>query len=60
MKNKRLGRGLEALIPQISPEEEKRGTMLFEIEVKKVRSNPSQPRMEFDPRGLGELKQSML
>lgn len=60
MKNKRLGRGLEALIPQVSPEEEKRGEMLFEVEVNKVRANPSQPRMEFSQRGLEELKQSIL
>ena len=61
MKNKRLGKGLEALIPQISPEEEaKRGDRLSEVEVAKVRTNPYQPRMNFDEKGLGELKQSIL
>ncbi|MFX0208086.1 MAG: ParB/RepB/Spo0J family partition protein [Candidatus Hodarchaeota archaeon] len=61
MKNKRLGKGLEALIPQISDEEEKKqGERLFEVEVSKVRANPFQPRIEFDQIGLNELKQSIL
>ena len=60
MKSKRLGRGLEALIPQISPDEkEERGDMLYEIEVSKIHPNPYQPRVEFDRDGLRELKQSI-
>ncbi len=60
MKRKHLGKGLEALIPQISPEDEQsRGESLFAVEVARVRANPSQPRVEFDPRGLDELKQSI-
>ena len=61
MKNRRLGKGLEALIPQISSEDERlHGDRLFEVEVAKVRANPFQPRTEFDRRGLEELKQSIL
>jgi ParB family chromosome partitioning protein len=60
MKSKRLGRGLEALIPQISPEdEEKREDMLFEVNVTSVHANPFQPRSDFDQKGLNELKQSI-
>jgi len=61
MKSKRLGKGLEALIPQMSPEEElEKKEKLFEIEVARVRANPFQPRSEFDKKGLDELKQSIL
>lgn len=61
MKPKRLGKGLEALIPQMSPEDEKaRGDVLFEVAVDKVRANPFQPRTRFDRDGLEELKQSVL
>jgi len=61
MKSKRLGRGLEALIPQISSdEEEKRKESLSEIEVSRIHPNSFQPRIEFDQKGLGELKQSIL
>lgn len=60
MKPKRLGKGLEALIPQISPEEEmERGDSLFEVEVANVRANPFQPRADFDRNSLEELKQSI-
>ena len=61
MKNKRLGKGLEALIPQISEEESgKRVESLSEIEVARVRANPHQPRTIFEKKGLEELKQSIL
>ena len=61
MKNRRLGKGLEALIPQISSEDERlHADRLFEVEVAKVRANPFQPRTEFDQRSLEELKQSIL
>ena len=60
MKNKRLGRGLEALIPQISPEElPERKDSLNEIDIKKIKANPGQPRLEFDPDLLEQLKQSI-
>lgn len=61
MKNKRLGKGLEALIPHINSEDEvTHMENLAEIEVSKVHVNPYQPRMEFDPKGIEELKQSIL
>ena len=60
MKDKRLGRGLEALIPLVSPDNEKdQGEILFKVEVAKVRPNPYQPRVEFDQESLKELKQSI-
>ena len=61
MKSKRLGKGLEALIPQVSPEEEEsRRDALFEVDVARVRANPFQPRTEFDREGLKELEQSIV
>lgn len=59
--NKRLGRGLEALIPQVSQEEETLpGHSLSEIEVAGVHANPLQPRAQFDSKALEELKQSII
>jgi len=58
--NRRLGRGLEALIPQVSPEEEvSQGHSLSDIDVAKIRTNPLQPRVRFDPKGLEDLKHSI-
>jgi len=60
MKSKRLGRGLEALIPQTPPETETGGPKsLDQIEVASIRVNPQQPRLDFDPKRLNELKQSI-
>ncbi len=63
MKNKRLGKGLEALIPQISPEEQEehqqRGDTLTELNISKIRPNHLQPRLEFDRERLDQLKQSI-
>lgn len=60
MKHKRLGRGLEALIPQTFPEDEAGGPRsLDQIEVASIRVNPQQPRLAFDPKRLNELKQSI-
>jgi ParB family chromosome partitioning protein len=59
-KPKRLGKGLEALIPQVSEEEKAvRGDALDSIPVSQIRSNPLQPRLAFDRRKLDELKQSI-
>ena len=61
MKNKRLGKGLEALIPQIAEDEsEARRDQLAEVETSSVRANPHQPRVDFDRKGLDELKSSIL
>ncbi|MFC1569591.1 ParB/RepB/Spo0J family partition protein [bacterium] len=60
MKSKRLGRGLEALIPQISPEEaENHVDSLNQIMISMIRSNPQQPRVIFNRQKLDELKQSI-
>ena len=61
MKSKRLGKGLEALIPQVSKEDETmHDRLLDEVGVSEVQSNPFQPRGDFDQKGLNELKQSMI
>ena len=60
MKSKRLGKGLEALIPQITPEEaENRADALSQIAVSLIQSNPEQPRSVFHRQKLEELKQSI-
>ena len=57
-KQRRLGRGLEALIgtpqPSNAPASE-----LQRISVSRIRSNPFQPRREFEPEALAELEASM-
>jgi ParB family chromosome partitioning protein len=61
-KTKRLGRGLNALIPDKSLSENNNtfdDSNLFEVEVANVRANPYQPRQEFDPVALDELKTSI-
>lgn len=55
---RRLGKGLGALIPEVSDDEVARGR-LRDVEVSRVRPNPFQPRETFDPEGLEELKQSI-
>ena len=58
-RSNRLGRGLEALIPQITPEEEGGRHALDSIEISRIRTNPKQPRTGFDKKSLEELKQSI-
>ena len=61
-KTKRLGRGLDALIPDKSIADNNANTdnsNLSEIEVANIRANPYQPRQEFDPVALAELKSSI-
>ena len=61
MKNRRLGKGLEALIPQISEDEDEgRKESLFEIKINRIKANPSQPRLDFDRKRLDQLKQSIM
>ncbi len=63
-KNTGLGKGLSALIPSGSLSSD--GTLkhadvgVSEIAISKIRANPFQPRKEFDPQALEELKQSIL
>jgi ParB family transcriptional regulator, chromosome partitioning protein len=59
-KNKRLGRGLEALIPTMDANEEHAGESMDSVEVRRVHTNPKQPRAVFEKKALEELKQSIL
>ncbi len=56
---RRLGKGLEALIPDIPPEQDAQSDRLRDVEVARVVPNPFQPRETFDPAALEELKQSI-
>ena len=59
MANKKaLGKGLGALIPDISAEEIQTNPVQF-IEVMKIAPNPFQPRETFKPEALAELRQSI-
>lgn len=60
MQNKRLGKGLEALIPQIDEDSSpQKYESLTEVAVTRIRENPLQPRLEFDREHLDELKNSI-
>ena len=60
---RRLGRGLGALIPDEEEEvfwSDQAGKRRYkEIEVEKIRPNPYQPRVEYDPDSMKELKNSI-
>ncbi len=59
---KRLGKGLGALIPEMSTQDTEQGKTpekIREVEVASVKPNPFQPRETFDPTALNELKQSI-
>jgi ParB family chromosome partitioning protein len=58
MVTKRLGRGLHALIPDV-PAKDGASPGIRDISVSQIRPNPFQPRTEFDPQGLDELKRSI-
>lgn len=55
MSKKRLGKGLQALIPSI--EDEKQG--VTEIKINRILPNPHQPRRDFDDEKLEELAASI-
>ncbi len=54
--NRRLGRGLDALIPSLNVSEEDK---VVEIPVKELRANPYQPRKTFDENSIRELSESI-
>jgi ParB family chromosome partitioning protein len=57
---RRLGRGLEALIPGIATATPPVNTSDYQrLPVTRIRPNPFQPRREFDDAELGELQASM-
>ena len=58
-KTTRLGRGLNALIPDTVTSETIEGTNLLEIKVASIKANPYQPRQDFDVQALEELKSSI-
>ena len=60
MANKRLGKGLSALIPDISEEEDKnRNESISDVLVAEISPNPFQPREQFDEDSLEDLKNSI-
>lgn len=59
-KTNRLGRGLSALIPERSDTDiQEENKNLVDIEIALLRANPYQPRFEFNPQALEELKASI-
>ena len=62
MRTKRLGKGLNALIPdqvESSGAVETSDNQLVEVNVAEVKPNPYQPRVNFDKQALAELKNSI-
>ncbi len=63
-----LGRGLAALLDEAAkpanaagdPSNEDRARGIREVEIGRIRPNPSQPRMDFDEESIGELADSIL
>ena len=58
-KPKRLGRGLEALIPAATSTAAVPTSDLQRIPISRIRPNPYQPRRDIDPAELAELEQSL-
>ena len=56
---KRLGRGLEALIPAMEGEDSATAAAVRTIEISRISPNPFQPRLDFDSASLADLKQSI-
>lgn len=54
--SRRLGRGLDALIPSLNVSEEDK---VVEIPIKELRPNPYQPRKTFNEEGIRELSESI-
>lgn len=62
MKNKKLGRGLDALLGEMDEAYENEGTQrdsVLELPIKDIRPNPYQPRKSFDEEALLELSESI-
>jgi ParB family chromosome partitioning protein len=53
---KRLGKGLDALIPSLEVED---NDQILEVLIRDIRPNPYQPRKEFDEKALDELAESI-
>ena len=59
MSERRLGRGLEALLGPMTRDEAESAGLLREVPVDQLRPNPYQPRREFDETALTELASSI-
>lgn len=57
MANKKLGRGLSALIPNVDEESTK--SNIKDIQIEKIKINPYQPRKDFDEEEMHELMDSI-
>ncbi|HOU75667.1 MAG TPA: ParB/RepB/Spo0J family partition protein [Candidatus Dojkabacteria bacterium] len=59
--NKRLGRGLSALLSQQAQDKlsDSNSLQILEIDIRKIKPNPYQPRQQFDPEKLIELADSI-
>lgn len=57
--NKRLGRGLEALLGPVNRDAEKASGALKELPIGQIEPNPFQPRTRFDETALAELTDSI-
>ena len=55
-----LGRGIEALIPDIDPAQSDSSGEYFTCDVRLIRPNPFQPRIRFSQEELDELSRSIL
>ena len=56
MQQNRLGKGLDALIPNVIP---KTQLAIEQIPIELIKPNPFQPRKHFDPTALNELSHSI-
>ena len=58
-----LGRGINSLIDEYSSYETKKleetGSKVQEIDIDRIKPNPNQPRKQFDPNALMELRDSI-
>jgi len=62
MKNRALGRGLDALFGEIDEayiNESSKQDSILEVSLKDIRPNPFQPRKSFDEESLAELSESI-
>src|SRR5512146_2820795 len=59
MTERRLGRGLEALLGPVNREQAEKSGALREVAVASVRPNPFQPRKKIDEQELAELADSI-
>ena len=62
MKSKALGRGLDALLGEVSEAYDNEGTQndnIIDISLKDIKANPYQPRKSFDEESLYELSESI-